>query len=340
MKKNNIKKIISILLSLTLMIALCACASKKDNKEKDTAKGELTELTIVLDWTPNTNHTGLYVAQEKGYFEEAGLKVSIIQPPDNGATDLVASGGAQFGIDFQDTLASAFSNKEKLPVTAIAAILQHNTSGIVSLKEKNIDSPKNMENKTYATWDLPVEQAMIKNIVEKDGGDYSKVKLVSTYVENIVAALKTDIDAVWIYYGWDGIKCEIENIDTNYIAFKDINPVFDYYSPVIIGNNNYISENKEITKSFLKAVKQGYEFAANEPEQAASILLKAVPEMDEKLVLESQKYLSKQYITDKKYFGYIDPSRWNNFYNWLNDNNLVENKIPENTGFTNEYLEN
>ena len=336
------KKLMAVMLSACMAFSLCACGNTAAEGNSDTTAEKSTKnskkITMVLDWTPNTNHTGIYVAQEKGYFEEAGLDVSVIQPPDNGATDLVASGGAEFGIDFQDTLAAAFSSDSPLPVTAVAAILQHNTSGLISLKKKGIDSPGKLEGHSYATWDSPIEQAVLKNVVEKDGGDFSKVKLISTYVEDIVAALHADIESVWIYYGWDGVKCDMEGLSTNFLPFADMNPTFDYYSPVIIGNNDFMKKNPDITKAFLAAVKKGYEYAAKNPSDAADILLKAAPELDEKLVQKSQEYLSKQYIADAAQWGEIDADRWNGFYQWLNENKLVDNALDENAGFTMDYL--
>lgn len=332
----------AVMLSACMAFSLCACGNTAAKGNSDTkaekSTNNLEKITMVLDWTPNTNHTGIYVAQEKGYFKEAGLEVSVIQPPDNGATDLVASGGAEFGIDFQDTLAAAFSSDSPLPVTAVAAILQHNTSGLISLKKKGIDSPGKLAGHSYATWDSPIEQAVLKNVVEKDGGDFSKVKLISTYVEDIVAALHADIDSVWIYYGWDGVKCDMEGLSTNFLPFADMNPTFDYYSPVIIGNNAYMKKNPDVTKAFLSAVKKGYEFAAENPSDAADILLKAAPELDEKLVKKSQEYLSKQYVADAAQWGEIDADRWNGFYQWLNENKLVDNALDENAGFTMDYL--
>lgn len=336
------KKFMAVMLSACMVFSLCACGNTASKGNSDTtaekSKSNLQKITMVLDWTPNTNHTGIYVAQEKGYFKEAGLDVSVIQPPDNGATDLVASGGAEFGIDFQDTLAAAFSSDSPLPVTAVAAILQHNTSGLISLKKKGIDSPGKLAGHSYATWDSPIEQAVLKNVVEKDGGDFSKVKLISTYVEDIVAALHADIESVWIYYGWDGVKCDMEGLSTNFLPFADMNPTFDYYSPVIIGNNAFMKKNPDVTKAFLSAVKKGYEFAAENPSDAADILLKAAPELDQKLVKKSQEYLSKQYIADAAQWGEIDADRWNGFYQWLNENKLVDNALDENAGFTMEYL--
>ena len=159
------KKIISILLIVTtLCLSLIGCG--KNIATNDDGK---VELTFVLDWTPNTNHTGIYVADKLGYFEDAGLSLKIVQPPDDGATTMVSSGDAQFGVDFQDSLAGAFSLSQPMPVTAVAAILQHNTSGIISLKENGINSPSKMENFNYATWGLPIEQETLRKVIEMDG---------------------------------------------------------------------------------------------------------------------------------------------------------------------------
>ncbi len=311
--------------------------SSAEGETEAAAAGELKDITLVLDWTPNTNHTGFYVAQSEGYYAEAGLNVNIIQPPEDGATMMVASGQAQFGVDFQDYLAPVFTSADEIPVTAVAALIQHNTSGIVSLKEDGIDSPKGLEGKNYATWELPVEQAMIQNIVEADGGDYSKVNLIPEYITDVVSALQQDIDAVWIYYAWDGIATERAGLDTNMIYFKDITPEFDYYSPVIISNTNFLAEDPETAKAFLAATAKGYEYAIDNPEAAAQILCDAVPELDIDMVTESQQWLADQYKAEVPQWGYIDQERWDAFYSWLYTNGLSD-EIPAGYGFTNEYL--
>ena len=300
---------------------------------------ETEKITFVLDWTPNTNHTGLYVAQSLGYFEDQGLEVEIVQPPEDGADALVASGKAQFGVSFQDTMAPGVTGENALPTTAVAALIQHNTSGIVSRKGEGMDTPKGMEGKKYATWDSPVEKAMIQNVVEEDGGDYSKVEMIPSTVTDEVSALQSEaVDAIWIFYGWAGVKMELEGLETDYFAFKDINPVFDYYTPVVIANNDFLANEPETAKKFLTALRDGYEYAIENPEEASDILCEAAPELDAELVLASQKYLGEQYKAEVDQWGYIDPERWNGFYQWLNENGLVENEIPDNTGFSNDYL--
>lgn len=329
------KKIVAVLTAGCMALSLAACGSGETSQ----GENEKEKITFVLDWTPNTNHTGLYVAQEKGYFEDEGLEVEIVQPPEDGADALVASGKAQFGISFQDTMAPGVVGEDALPTTAVAAVVQHNTSGIISRKGEGMDTPKGLEGKKYATWDAPIEKAMMENVVEADGGDFSKVELIPSTVTDEVSALKSkSVDAIWIFYAWAGVATEVAGLETDYFAFKDINPAFDYYTPVIIGNNEFLEKEPETAKKFLSAVKKGYEDAIEDPDGAAEILCEAAPELDQELVKASQEYLKDQYIADADRWGYIDPDRWNLFYNWLNENGLTENEIPENTGFSNEYL--
>ncbi len=333
------KKLLAVFLSAGMLFSMTACQGTGKQEQGTDQEKELEKLTFVLDWTPNTNHTGLYVAQEKGYFAEEGLEVEIVQPPEDGADALVASGKAQVGVSFQDTMAPGVVGENELPNTAIAAVVQHNTSGIISRKGEGMDRPKGMEGKKYATWDAPIEKAMVENVVEQDGGDFSKVELIPSTVTDEVSALKSkSVDAIWVFYAWAGIATEVAGLETDYFAFKDINPAFDYYTPVIIANNDFLEEEPDTAKAFLRALKKGYEFTIEDPDGAAQILCEASPELDAELVKASQEYLADQYQADAERWGYIDPERWNGFYTWLNENGLSETEIPENTGFSNDYL--
>ena len=353
---KKMKKAMAAVLAFTMLLATAAgcgsnsSSSKAESSGKSTADeaskatkdsaAQKTDITFVLDWTPNTNHTGLYVAQEKGWFDEAGINLKIEQPPEDGAEMLVGAGKAQFGVSFQDYLLPYVAGDNKMPIEAVAALEQHNTSGIISLKGKGMDRPKGLEGKKYATWDLPIEQGTLKRVVEADGGDFDKVELVPSTVYDLVSTLESgQVDAVWIYYGWDGIATEVAGVETDYFAFKDIDPVFDYYTPVVVGNTDWMKENPEVTKKFLSVAKKGYEYAIDHPDEAADILLKYAPELSEEQVKKSQEYVSKQYKAEVERWGYMDPERWNAFYKWVGENGLFEAEIPENTGFTNDYLE-
>ena len=326
---KHFKRIILLLVVAAMVFAMTAC-----NAEKKT-------ITFVLDWTPNTNHTGLYAALAEGYFEEAGLNVQIVQPPEDGAEMMVGAGQAQFGISFQDTMAPALCGDNPLPITAVAAVAQHNTSGILSRKGEGMDTPKGLEGKRYATWDLPVEKATIKQVMQAQGGDFSKVNLIPSTVTDEVSALKSNaVDAIWVFYAWAGVACEVADLPTDYFAFADIDPVFDYYTPVVIANNSFLEQEPETAKAFLAALSKGYEYAIANPKAAAEILMEAAPELKSNplLIYASQNYLAKEYRADAPRWGEMDGERWEAFYNWLNQNELLESPIEPQSGFTNDFL--
>ena len=328
------KRLIALLLTVIFVLGLAGCGSTAGKQEDNT-------ITIVLDWTPNTNHTGIFVAQAKGYFEDAGLKVNIVQPPEDGAVTLVASGKAQFGVSFQDSLAPAFVGDAALPVTAVAAVIQHNTSGIISRAGEGMHTPKGLEGKKYATWDLDVEKATIRDVMKADGGNFDLVQLIPSTVTDEVSALQSgSVDAIWIFYGWAGVACQVAGLDTDYFEFADIDPAFDYYTPVIIGNDAWLAEHPETAKAFVAALSKGYTDAVNNPKEAADILMNAAPELkaNSQLVYASQQYLAKEYIADAARWGEFDGSRWAAFFNWLNKNDLLAEKIDPNHGFTNSFL--
>ncbi|MDO4537607.1 MAG: ABC transporter substrate-binding protein [Coriobacteriales bacterium] len=326
-------------------MALAACANQNASSQSassaagDSAAAAATKITFCLDYTPNTNHTGVYVAQSKGYFAEEGLEVEIVQPAEDSAEALIGAGRAQLGVSYQDYIASSYTSGNT-GLTAVAAIVQHNTSGIMSRKADGITRPAAMENHSYATWDLPVEQATVKQIVEKDGGDFSKIKLVPYTVDDDVAGLKTNMfDAVWVYEGWAVQNAKVQNVDVNYFSFISIDEVFDYYTPVIAANNDFCKENPDAVRAFLRACKRGYEYAIANAEDAAKILCEAVPELDAALVSASQAFLADQYQAEAKSWGEIDKDRWAAFFTWLNENKLVEGELDVNAGWTMEYLQ-
>lgn len=342
--KRGLKRVLAVLVACLLVGSLVGCGQKKGGEDsKDAKRKKLTDITFCLDWTPNTNHTGLYAALANGYYEDAGLNVKIVQPPENGAATMCAAGKAQFAIEAQDTMAAAFDSDDPLGITAVSAIINHNTSGIISRKGDGVDSPKGMTGKTYSTWESPTELAILKQLINADGGNYDKMKLIPNDITDEPAALKAkQTDAIWVFYGWGGVNSKIEKVDCDFWYFKDQNKVFDYYTPVIIANNDFLKKSPEVAKAFLSATKKGYEYAIENPKKAADLLIKGDEtgslKGSEDLVYASQEYLSKAYVDDGKSWGVIDEKRWNDFYKWLYKNKLTKKNLSG-TGFSMDYLE-
>lgn len=331
------KKLFTLL--IMTVFALVGCQSQSNDSEtnsvSDTNK-ELKKVSVVLDWTPNTNHTGLYVAKEKGYFEEQGLDVDIIMPGEAGADQLVASGNAEFGVSYQESITLA--RTQGVPIVSVAAVIQHNTSGFASPADLNITSPKDFEGKTYGGWGSPIEQAVLQTLMTVDQADINKLDIVNAGNADFFTMKNQGIDFAWIYYAWTGIEAELRGEKINMVYLTDYTEKLDYYTPVLATNEELIAKNPDTVKAFVTAATQGYEFAIENPEEAANILSAAVPELDSELVLESQKWLSTKYQDDAPRWGEQKLEVWKNYADWMTEHGVLEGEFDPEKAFTNEFL--
>lgn len=326
---KQITKIGRILFSgIILFVAGCSQAATADTQK----------IKIMLDWLPNTNHTGLYVAIENGYFKNQGIDVEIIQPTDSPTEQLVASNQAQFGISYQEQMTYALTAKNPMPIKAIATILQHNTSGFASATSANINSPKDFVGKKYGAFGSPSEKATLRGVMQAEGANADEVKMIQVDTGDFFTLVPNQVDFAWIFEGWTGIEAELRGMDLNFISLREVDATFDYYTPVIIGNNDFMTKNPEVTRKLMSAITEGYAFSIDKPEEAAAIFIKHVPESNPELIKASQLFLSDKYIDDAPYFGYMEESRWGRFADWLYENDLLENKLDVKEAFTNEYL--
>lgn len=297
---------------------------------------ELRDVKVVLDWTPNTNHTGLYVAKDLGYYAKEGLNVEIVQPDDGGADAMIASDAVPFGISYQESVTEA--QTQGVPLVSIAAVIQHNTSGFAAPADRSIKSPKDFEGKRYGGWGSPVEEAVMKSIMDLQGADVSKVKIINIGDADYFTSVKRDIDFAWIYYAWTGIEAELRGEKLDMLYVKDYSKDLDYYTPVIATNEKTIQEDPDLIKAFMKATSEGYEYAISHPDEAADILIKAVPDLDPKLVKASQEWLSPRYQDDAPRWGEQKESVWKGYADWMYDRKLLDKPLEVDKAYTNDFL--
>ena len=324
-------KRISLILSMVIILSsFTSCSS--------TEVEELTPVTLMLDWVPNTNHTGIFVAEAKGYFEEVGLDVRIIQPGEVYPEAAVVSGAADFGISFQEqvTLARA----DNVPIVSIAAVLQHNTSGFASLTELNINDPADFEGLRYGSFGSPFEVPTLKVLMECAGGDFEKLEIVNTgYADPLALMSERKTDLGWIFYGWQAFQAEQQDIEINVVMMKDwFDCIPDYYTPIVITSEEIISSRPEIVRAVVRALSRGYEFAAENPDDAADLLIAAVPELDPELVRMSQNWLSEYYRAEARRWGEQKESVWQDYADWMVENDILSISISGKDAFTNEFL--
>ena len=324
-------KRLSLIIVLLIMAPITsACGSPADE--------ELTPVTFMLDWVPNTNHTGIFVAEANGYFEESGLAVTIIQPGEVYPEAAVASGSADIGISFQEMLTLA--RADDVRIVSIAAVLQHNTSGFASAADLNVASPADFEGLRYGAWGSPFEIPTLEVLMKCAGGDFSQLEILNTGWADPLALIAEDqIDMAWIFYGWQGFQAQQQGVDLNVVMMEDyFDCIPDYYTPVVIANEDIIANKPEVVRAFMEALSRGYDFAIENPGEAAEFLLAAAPELDAELVKASQAWLSGYYQADAPRWGEQKESVWQGYTDWMVEHGIISAPISAADAFTNEFL--
>lgn len=306
---------------------------------ESTRPGEARQVTLVLDWTPNTNHGGIYAAEAAGYYDDVGIDLEIIQPGESGALQAVATGNAEFGISVQEALVPA--QAAGVPVVSIGAIVQHNTSSLMAMEASGINGPADLPGHRYGGFGGQLETALISTLVECAGGDPDRVEYVEVGNTDYRVGLESGaFDFVWIFDGWDKLRLEQAGVAITTIPFIDhVDCIPDWYTPLIVTNSDQIDEDPTLVADFMAATTRGYELAIADPTVAADALLAAAPELDEDLVRASADYLAGQYASDAPRWGYQDPEVWARFVGFLVESGLLD-EVPADVDalYTNRFL--
>ncbi|MGW6698399.1 ABC transporter substrate-binding protein [Nocardia sp. NPDC055049] len=254
-------------------------------------------IRFALDWTPNTNHSGLYVALQRGYFADAGLDVQVLPYNNTSVDTVVDAGNAEFGISTHNS--STFARASGARIQSVLAPLQHWATGIgVRADRADLASPKNLDGKTYAGFGDPGEKESLAQVIRNDGGtgEFTSVMLGSSAYEAVYSG-KADFTVS--YLAWEGIEAEHHGTPMKYFRYTDFG-FPDSYAIVIDANEGWLAENPDRAKKFVQALQRGYQFAADNPDAAAQDLIDANPGAfnDEKLVFDSQRMLADQFMKD------------------------------------------
>ncbi|MFD6399026.1 ABC transporter substrate-binding protein [Nocardia sp. NPDC060249] len=259
--------------------------------------GSDQSIRFALDWTPNTNHSGLYVALQRGYFADAGLDVQVLPYNNTSVDTVVDAGNAEFGISTHNS--STFARASGARIQSVLAPLQHWATGIgVRADRTDLASPKNLDGKTYAGFGDPGEKESLAQVIRNDGGtgEFTSVVLGSSAYEAVYSG-KADFTVS--YLAWEGIEAEHHGTPMKYFRYTDFG-FPDSYAIVIDANEGWLAENPDRAKKFVQALQRGYQFAADNPDAAAQDLIDANPGAfnDEKLVFDSQRMLADQFMKD------------------------------------------
>lgn len=320
--------VVALIVAVTLSLVGCGSGDSSPTRT----------VTVVLDWTPNTNHAGVYIAQERGYYEDAGLQVDIIEPDQNGALAQVAVGNAQFGFSAAEQMLPA--RQRGSMVQSVAAVLQTNTSSLLSPADRDIRRPRDLEGLTYGGFGGDLEQTLVRSLVSCDGGDPNTVTFAEVgNVDYAVGFDRDHYDVVWVFDGWDTIRLrDILGLDVSTIPFRDYTRCIpDWYTPIIVARDEDIAEQPAMVSAFLSATARGYRDFAADPEATAREVASTLPGTDPDLWARSAQFLAPFVLDANGTWGRQSAQTWQRFNAFLTTNDLP---TVDDVGaaFTNDFL--
>ena len=337
-----------VALTVVAALAVAACGGSQATGTRDTQQptaGAPTrptaaerDVTVMLDWTPNTNHSGVYLAEANGWYDEVGLNVEIIQPGEQGGLPALASGDADFAFSVQEALTPA--RAQGAPVVSVAAVIASNTSSLVALQEEGVTRPADLAGLRYGGFGGELETELVQRLVRCDGGDPDAVEFVEVGNVDYRVGLERDhFDFVWIFDGWDGIRLRQAGLEITTLAFADDGGCIpDWYTPLLATSELLIDSDPAKVTDFMHATARGYEAAIDDPEAAADALLAAAPEVDEQLVRESAEYLAGRYQADGRPWGVQEERIWRDFTAFLREAGILQSDVAIADAYTNDFL--
>jgi len=286
------------------------------------------EVTLALDWYPNSNHAGIYAAIDEGFFKEENIDLEVYTPSDPTAIIAsVASGRDDFGLSYHPDILQAQS--AGLEIVSILSISQHPLNSIMTLKSQNIKKPKDLKGKVIGYPGIPSNKAMLKTVLDNQGININDVETVDVGFELVKALVSGSVDAIiGAYWTHESIVMELQGYDIEIMKLEEWG-VPDYYELILITNNKFLEENEKEVEKVVNSFKKGYEFAIKNPERSISSLIKIAGKeiVEEDVEMKGIQLLIPVWESNGKGFGYQEKSKWEETYDWMYENNFLEKEL-------------
>lgn len=302
-----------LIILLTLTISIIACSTDK----------EINTVSLALDWYPNSNHTGIFYAKDKGYFSDKNLEVEVYTPSDpTTILQTVAAGRDQFGISYQPDLLLA--RNEGVPVVAVSSIVRTPLNSIMTLKKSGISDPAKLKGKTIGYPGIPLNVGILQSILEGQGLTMNDINLVDVGFDLVPALMSSRVDAIiGAFWSHESILIELEGEEVNILKFQDWG-IPAYHELVLVTSEEYLKNNKDVVNDFVKAFEKGFASSIKENEESMESLISAFPEVNIELERQGIKLLTPLW---NESLNSKDMNSWNKFGEWMKEKGLISSEL-------------
>jgi len=334
MKPSRIQAVALAVAVLTIALGLAACGEKSEE-----ATGEAEALSLTLDFYPNPDHAGIYMAEKLGYFEEAGLEVSIQTPSDPAAPiKLLAAGQTDLAISYEPEVLLA--SEKGLDVAAVGALVNRPLTSMIWLQKSGIKGVADLRGKTIATAGIPYQDAYLKTILARAKLSPSDVKTVNVGFGLLPAVVGGKAEAMLGgFRNVEGVDLRLRGLDPVVTPVDQLG-VPSYDELVLVAQRQRLEQDPEPIRLFLAALARGTTAAADSPDAATKALLEANPDLDPKLtraeVAATLPLLNPP--RGNRPYGYMDAGRWIEFAGWMRDNEQISSLPAPAAVLSNDYL--
>ena len=324
MKKTVIMQATIVVMALGLLLSL-SCDSEP----------ETASVKLALDWYPNANHLGLYIAQEKGYFEEENLEVTMYTPSDPSTVlQTVGAGQDDFGMSYQPDVLLA--RNEDVPVVSVLGVVQHPLNSLMTLESSGITRPGQLAGKKVGYPGIPTNEPLLETMLKADGlSGLQDIELVNIGWNISESLIGEKVDAVVGAY-WTHESIHMNNIGypVNVMRMEEWG-VPDYYELVLVTGEKYLEENEDVVERFVRAIKRGYDDAIEEPQAGVDILVSQNPdEIDEAIDRPGADLLVEMWqLPSGGGFGTQEDGRWDSFVQWMKDNGMLDQSLDASAAY-------
>lgn len=259
----------ALLIALLLAAAAAGCGGS----------GSGQDVTLMLDFTPNANHAGIYAAQHEGFYEDHGIDLTIRQPGEStDAPKLLAAERVDFAVlDIHDL---GIARERGLDIVGVMGLVQTPLAAVIGRRDKGVLKPRDLEGRTVGVTGLPSDEAVVDDVVSANGGDPAKVHRVTIGFNAVSALAAGKVDAVTGFWSAEGIVLHHQGVPIRIFRVSYYGDAPHYPELVLAASHKTVEEDPKLVHSMVAATTQGYKLATEDRKRALDDLIAEVPSLD------------------------------------------------------------